>query len=318
METHGDPEALEVTKSLKYRGRVEHLPAVCNGHSTCKYIFSIHNPSVDFAPRKATFMVSEISHANIQVIEPGKAYRNTVHMGKYIYYSILDAHSNLEYIEELSLDLLTFIGDADIFISSSRNNRFPSVTEYELQSRNSIRFDQIKIKDTVNVGISDNIFIAIYGNVRSDFELRINTKLHPHWNERLEYALPLVEREPIRVRFKNEWAQLFTSFQPHWSMHEDRTVVFLADSYTNDVTFYFAVDDYPLIYQTDLIARNEMYSIEPGQPSYTLADGHRGNYYIRIRPNYSLSDIVVDDPYEFDFVVFSQPFGNGLTDLYAG
>jgi hypothetical protein len=76
-------------------------------------------------------MVHEISHNDIQVIEPGKAYRNTVHMGKYIYYSILDSENNLEYIEQLSFDLKTFIGDADIFVSTSRSNRFPSVDDYE-------------------------------------------------------------------------------------------------------------------------------------------------------------------------------------------
>ena len=87
--------------------------------------------------------------------------------------------------------------------------------------------------------------------------------MHPHFNVRLEYAMPLIEREPIRVVFKNEWAQLFTSFTPLWSMHEDRTVVFLADSAVNDITFYMDIDDYPLIYQTRLIARNEMFSITP-------------------------------------------------------
>lgn len=208
-------------------------------------------------------MVHEISHNDIQVIEPGKAYRNTVHMGKYIYYSILDSENNLEYIEQLSFDLKTFIGDADIFVSTSRSNRFPSVDDYEYQSRNSIRYDQIKLTDTVNVGLSDYIYISIYGNVRSDFELQINKVMHPHFNERLEYAMPLIEREPIRVVFKNEWAQLFTSFTPLWSMHEDRTVVFLADSAVNDITFYMDIDDYPLIYQTRLIARNEMFSITP-------------------------------------------------------
>ena len=318
VENHGDPEALEVTTSLKYKGRVEHLPSVCGEYSTCKYIFSIYNPSVDFTPRKATFMVHEIIHNDIQVVKPGESYRNTVHMGQYIYYSILDSHYDLEYIEELSLDLLTYMGDADIFVSTSRANRFPSIENYDKQSRNSVRFDQVKLTDTVNVELSDHIFIAIYGNVRSDFELQINVKLHPHFNEKLEYAMPLVERIPIHVLFKNEWAQLFTSFTPLWSMHEDKTVIIMADSLVNDVTFYLAVDDYPLIYQTKLIARNEMFSITPKQPHYTLAEGHRGTYYIRIRPNYSLSDVVVDDPYEFDFVVFSQPFGNGLTDLYAG
>lgn len=46
-------------------------------------------------------------------------------------------------------------------------------------------------------------------------------------------------------------------------MHEDKTVIIMADSLVNDVTFYLAVDDYPLIYQTKLIARNEMFSITP-------------------------------------------------------
>ena len=101
-------------------------------------------------------------------------------------------------------------------------------------------------------------------------------------------------------------------------MHEDRTVVFLANSFANRVTFYMAIDDYPLIYKTDLIAENEMLSLHPESQQYALGDGHFGMYYVRIRPGYVLSDLVVSDPYEFDFHVFSQPSGNGLTDLYAG
>ena len=177
--------------------------------------------------------------------------------------------------------------------------------------------DQIKLNDTVNNFMTDYIYIGVYGNVRSDYELIITPVYHPHFNERLMYATPLVERTPVHVYFASEWDSAFFSFKPYWSMHEDRTVVFLAESFQNDVTFYFTVDDYPLIYKTDFRSRNEMYSIHPEVPGYTIAEGHWGNYYIRVRPGYILSDLIVNDPYEFDFHAFSQPAGNGLTDLYA-
>ena len=67
-------------------------------------------------------MVNEVIVEEIQDIEPGEAYRNTIQMGQYIYYRILDSKFNLEYIEELRFDLLSYLGDADLFISTSRAN----------------------------------------------------------------------------------------------------------------------------------------------------------------------------------------------------
>ena len=61
-----------------------------------------------------------------------------------------------------------------------------------------------------------------------------------------------------------------------------------------------------------------MYSLAPEHRAYTFGSGHYGTYYLRIRPAYALSDLAVDDPYYFDFHCFSQPAGNGITDLYAG
>ena len=213
---------------------------------------------------------------------------------------------------------MSYLGDADIFITTTPQFRRPSIENFEYQSRKMHYQDQIIIKDSVNDLMSDYIYISIYGNMYSEYELSVNVKYHPHFNERLEYATPLWEREPVHVIFENEWATLFASYKPWWSMHEDRTVVFLAESFENDVTFYFAVDDYPLIYQTDLIAKNEMFSLAPEAREYTLGNGHFGTYYIRIRPAYALSDVIVDDPYEFNFHAFSQPAGNGIADLYAG
>ena len=61
-----------------------------------------------------------------------------------------------------------------------------------------------------------------------------------------------------------------------------------------------------------------MYIIMPEHRDYTLGSGHFGTYYIRIRPQFALSALATDDPYEFDFFAFSQPAGDGITDLYAG
>ena len=168
-----------------------------------------------------------------------------------------------------------------------------------------VHHDQIILSDTVNDFMSDFIYIGVYGNVRSDYELKIKVVHHPHFNERLMYATPLFEREPVDVLFEDEWANMFASFKPWWSMHEDRTMVLLADSHENDVTFYLALDDYPLIYMTDWIAQNEMFSLHPESVGYALGEGHFGTYYIRIRPGYTLSDLVVPDPYKFDFYAFS-------------
>ena len=161
------------------------------------------------------------------------------------------------------------------------------------------------MNDTVNNFMSNYIFIGIYGSVDSDYVLDINIDYWPHYDEKLEYAQPVFERSPLHIFFKNEWENRFLSFQPWWAASEDRTVIFLCDSMINDVTFYLAVDDYPLIYMTEWVARNEMFSLHPEQRGYTYGEGHFGTYFIRVRPGYILSDLIVDDPYEFHFHAFS-------------
>ena len=58
--TSGDLTLQDVTTSLRYTGRVEHDPEICRYKDTCRYIFSVFNPSPNQTPRKATFEVTEI------------------------------------------------------------------------------------------------------------------------------------------------------------------------------------------------------------------------------------------------------------------
>ena len=96
----------------------------------------------------------------------------------------------------------------------------------------------------------------------------------------------------------------------------------LADSPLQTVTFYLALDDYPLVYLTDTadsdqwIDENEMFALQPNDKGYSDANGFFGTYYIRVRPSYTIADLIVDSPYQYYFRAFSQPSGNGLTDLY--
>jgi len=85
VEESGDLTLTDVTTSLRYKGKVQHDPAVCSGAAhahlevtSCKYIFSIYNPSASQSPRRATFIVPDIIVEELQHVEPGRAYRNVV------------------------------------------------------------------------------------------------------------------------------------------------------------------------------------------------------------------------------------------------
>jgi len=105
-------------------------------------------------------------------------------------------------------------------------------------------------------------------------------------------------------------------------MHENKSIVMLADSPLQSVTFYLALDDYPLVYLTEIednnqwIDKDEMFSLKPTDAGFSDAEGYFGTYYIRVRPKYTLADLLVDTPYSYYFRAFSQPAGDGLTDLY--
>ena len=57
---------------------------------------------------------------------------------------------------------------------------------------------------------------------------------------------------------------------------------------------------------------------KPSDEGYRTAEGFFGTYYIRVRPNYSMASLLIDDPYKYYFRAFSQPAGDGQTDLYPG
>ena len=93
-------------------------------------------------------------------------------------------------------------------------------------------------------------------------------------------------------------------------------MVLLADSPKQSVMFYMALDDYPLVYQTDLTDTDEMLELRPDHASYRTAEGYFGTYYVRVRPSYDLADLFREGSYSYYLRAFGQPAGYGQTDLY--
>ena len=207
-------------------------------------------------------------------------------------------------------------------MSTTNDVKRPTTTSFTYLSCSNDHYDQVVLTDTVNDWLSDYIYISIYGELYSEFELSYKVEYHPVQNEKLTKSIPLNEAESVFGNFDDEFGNAFYSFRPWWSMHENKSIVMLADSPMQAVTFYLALDDYPLVYMADMADKNqwldsnEMFSLQPSDKGYSDAEGYFGTYYIRVRPSYNIADPLVDTPYSYYFRAFSQPAGDGLTDLY--
>jgi len=55
-------------------------------------------------------------------------------MGRYQYYRILDSQFDLDFIRELKIELITYLGDADLYISTNELNPKPTRFNYDYAS----------------------------------------------------------------------------------------------------------------------------------------------------------------------------------------
>ena len=76
------------------------------------------------------------------------------------------------------------------------------------------------LTDTVNDWLSDYIYISVFGDLFSEFELSFTVEYHPVQNEKLTKAESLTENRSVFGNFVNEFGSAFYSFRPWWSMHE--------------------------------------------------------------------------------------------------
>ena len=100
----------------------------------------------------------------------------------------------------------------------------------------------------------------------------------------------------------DEKAERFYSYLPWWSDYDNRTSVFLADVIFNKVFFYVSWDEYPLHFLTSIQDINDTVAVY-GNNSMSH---HEGSYYIRLRPDFALYDLISDRQYIYNMYAFSM------------
>jgi len=215
-------------------------------------------------------------------------------MKGYEHFRLLDSSFDLDNVYKVTIDLKSYLGDADLYVSTSADNTWPNSQNFTYASRRKDHFDRVQLTDTVHKVLASEIYIAVRGATYAEYELLISVDYHPTQNEKLEKAFALTDQRSVFHKVENTKGEAFYSFRPWWSMHEQKTIVMLADSPQHEVVFYVDLDDYPKVYATDWLATNGMFALQPWSPGYSDANELFGSFYIRVRPVYNLADLVID------------------------
>jgi hypothetical protein len=158
------------------------------------------------------------------------------------------------------------------------------------------------LNKTTIFGLNRPIYISVYAQTQVSFELKISAVYSPTYNEKLETAEPLTDSVASYKYFENEYQEAFYSFYPWWTGKENRTMIFVGDVIFNQIFFYLQKDEYPFFYLTEYSDKDDVIVVSPNDSKYDL----HGQYYIRVRPDFALYDLISKRQYIFNFFAFSQ------------
>ena len=143
----------------------------------------------------------------------------------------------------------------------------------------------------------------MYGNEYSEIMITFEYTFKPTYDEQLEKAIPVGDGAYEFTKIPDEYGERLYSFTPWWSGKENRTSVFLADVIFNKVFFYSRWNAYPKHFYTSKHDYNDTIAIYGNdQDSYH----RRGAYYIRLRPDFALYDLLSQRQYIYNMFTFSQ------------
>lgn len=166
-------------------------------------------------------------------------------------------------------------------------------------SQQTDAFDAITLMSSQNFSLNTTIYIGVYAASFTAYTLNFFPDYAVSYNEILTTASPLSDGTFVPVTFLQEYEEDFFSFSPWWADFENRTIVLAADVIFNTIFFYAAANNYPEFYLTNLQDTNDVIAIPPG--SYQISD----SYFIRVRPDFALYDLISNRQYIFDFIAFS-------------
>jgi hypothetical protein len=154
----------------------------------------------------------------------------------------------------------------------------------------------------------------VFASSYAQYELSFAYTNQPNFNEALDSATKIAENNRIQEIIYDEYAnpKLF-QYDPWWSGRENRTAIFFADVLVNKITFYSDWNKYPKHFETALHDTNDSLAIF-GESPYSHFNG---SYYIRVRPDFELADLLSKRQYVYDFYAFSMApavIGNNVSE----
>ena len=232
-----------------------------------------------------------------------KQYVNVVNYGEFINYEINPiSNADLQpFLSKLTITVDTTIGDADLYVSFDFAN--PSMESHDYKSRQIESINQVTLVEKEDNWLNRPIFFSIYGNSKSEVRISFTYEYQAEWNEVLQKAIKLGDSTPVHQVIENEESDRFYSYLPWWTGRENRTVALLADMYFNKVFFYAEWNNYPKHFLTTMHDINDTIIIPAGDEYYHYGGGE---YYIRLRPDFALYDLLTSRIYKYDMYAFSM------------
>jgi hypothetical protein len=192
------------------------------------------------------------------------------------------------------------------------------------EDRVTFPWNSLQSKSEVSSHIGNDVFVVLVVCPVCVTNLR-NTKLYKLHSVRVLATVCRWLREGIHIEdifslahqigdsqfkyeeFTSEYDEGFYKFRAWWGENENRTAVFLADIIQNKIFFYSMWNEYPKHFLTTKHDVNETIAIYGSDPDYHFS----GDYYIRLRPDFALYDLMSQREYIFNMYAFSQPPANG-------
>lgn len=207
----------------------------------------------------------------------------------------------MPYLSSLTIKVHSMRGDADLFASLTDAN--PTIENAQYMSRTGLNYDQVIIVPLEGLDVFNKpIYFSVFAGTYTQYEVSFEYTFMPEYNALLETARPLGEALFVSEVLADEYQERLYSYKPWWSGQENRTAIFLADMIANKVFFYAQWNTYPKHFATSLHDWKDTISIYGDAPAHH----NNGTYYIRLRPDFSLADLLSQRQYIYNMYAFSM------------
>lgn len=111
---------------------------MCSNSASCYYLFSVYFNGTN-GPMKSSLLITHQTNLS-QTVQLSQTYVDIIQMGTYQYYKFVPTTTDgYNFLESLVINLYSYVGDADLFVSNTTNQ--PTMSNFKWESRKMQTFD---------------------------------------------------------------------------------------------------------------------------------------------------------------------------------